>query len=116
MTVRGMRNQDLADPLEVDESTVSRWRNGYSTPRSDLIPKIAQLMGVEVLRLMATSGHLTSEVAAQLDVQLLPVPETSTNGHVRDQAEKKLRQIPGITNRTLRAMMETYDRLAAEEQ
>jgi len=43
-----LSQQELANAMEVDRTTVSCWERGVSMPRADQIPKIADLLGVTI--------------------------------------------------------------------
>ena len=44
----GLSQEALADALGVTRQAVSKWETGKSSPRSDKLPLLAQILGVEV--------------------------------------------------------------------
>lgn len=58
-----MKQSELAEQLGVNVTTVSRWENGQNAPNSEMIQKIATILGVEPERLLKTTSVLkTKEV------------------------------------------------------
>ena len=53
---RGMTQQDIAVALDIDQSTVSLWESGKTSPRAKLLPKLAQILGCTVDELLADDG------------------------------------------------------------
>lgn len=47
-----MKQSELAEQLGVNVTTVSRWENGQNAPNSEMIQKIATILGVEPERLL----------------------------------------------------------------
>lgn len=57
-TIRQSKNltqQQLADGLNVNRTTVAMWESGKSSPRADLIPEIASVLGCTISELFGTS-------------------------------------------------------------
>lgn len=48
---RKMTQEALASPLGVDKSAVAHWETGNNSPRTDLVPRIAEALGVTVAEL-----------------------------------------------------------------
>ena len=44
----GLRQEDVAEKLGLDQSAISMWETGASLPRTKLLPKIAILYGCTV--------------------------------------------------------------------
>lgn len=40
--------KNLAEKLEVDTSTVTKWETGAAMPRADKLPELAKILGCEV--------------------------------------------------------------------
>lgn len=40
--------KDLAEQLNVDASTVTKWETGAAMPRADKLPELAKILGCEV--------------------------------------------------------------------
>ena len=49
---KGYTQEQLAEKLGVDQSTISGWQNGIRTPRTKQLPLIAQALGVSVSTLL----------------------------------------------------------------
>lgn len=49
---RGITQQDIAVALDIDQSTVSLWESGKTSPRAKLLPKLAQILGCTVDELL----------------------------------------------------------------
>ena len=45
---KNMTQEELAFQLNVSRTTVTMWENGESLPRSNLLPKLAQILGCTV--------------------------------------------------------------------
>ena len=41
---RGFRQEDLAKELLVDRSTIAKWETGEAVPRTDRLPKLAEIL------------------------------------------------------------------------
>lgn len=50
----GMKQQELADILRVDRSTVSKWETGEAFPTGKMIPEVAAALKCEIKDLYAT--------------------------------------------------------------
>lgn len=50
---RGLSQQDLAQALGVDQSTVCLWETGKTKPRAKLLPKVARLLDCTIDELLA---------------------------------------------------------------
>jgi len=45
---RGLSQQDLAEVLGVDKTSISHWENGLSSPRGSRLPAVASALGVTI--------------------------------------------------------------------
>lgn len=45
---RGYTQQDFADKLGVRQETVSRWVNGVTRPRADMLKRMSQILHVSI--------------------------------------------------------------------
>ncbi|MGN6108811.1 MAG: helix-turn-helix domain-containing protein [Kofleriaceae bacterium] len=52
----GLSQRELADLCDVDETAVSHWENGVSSPRSKRLPVVAQALGVTIDDLYDSAG------------------------------------------------------------
>ncbi|WP_234016546.1 helix-turn-helix domain-containing protein [Staphylococcus simulans] len=58
MNKRDMSDSDLANLVDVNRTTVTRWRKGIRSPKLDKLPEIANVFGVEPLDLINDSNNL----------------------------------------------------------
>lgn len=49
---KGLKQEDIAQALDVSSQAVSKWENDQSCPDISLLPKLAKLLGVSVDRLL----------------------------------------------------------------
>jgi transcriptional regulator with XRE-family HTH domain len=52
----GLSQYELAEMLEVPQSNVAFWEQSEKPPRSDLLPKMAEVLGVGIGDLLNTNG------------------------------------------------------------
>lgn len=45
---KGLMQKDLAERLGLDRSTITKWETGETSPRSDMLPEIAKILGCEI--------------------------------------------------------------------
>ncbi|MBZ8174047.1 helix-turn-helix domain-containing protein [Staphylococcus delphini] len=57
MNKRDMSDSDLAALVDVNRTTVTRWRKGIRSPKLDKLPEIANVFGVEPLDLICESNN-----------------------------------------------------------
>ncbi|MCI2771276.1 helix-turn-helix transcriptional regulator [Staphylococcus lugdunensis] len=64
MNQKDMNDSDLADLVDVNRTTVTRWRKGIRSPKLDKLPEIANVFGVEPLDLIndSTINDTLSEI------------------------------------------------------
>ncbi len=53
----GLTQREVADKLNIDQSSVSWWETGKNNPRAALLPAIASLYGVTVDELLQTDNQ-----------------------------------------------------------
>ena len=51
-----LKQEDVADKLSTDRSTVAKWETGVAMPRADKLPAIAKLYGCSIEKLLATDS------------------------------------------------------------
>jgi transcriptional regulator with XRE-family HTH domain len=56
MRPAGLSQYELAEMLEVPQSNVAFWEQSEKPPRSDLLPKMADVLGVEIVDLLNTNS------------------------------------------------------------
>ena len=44
----GMKQQDLADALHIDRSTVSKWETGEAFPTGNKLPQVAEVLHCDI--------------------------------------------------------------------
>lgn len=108
MTERAISGGMIAKEVGVNDSAVSRWRNGKGSPGLDSIMKLAATLDVDPIRLAVTAGLMTDK---EVGVAQLPLPEPTKA--VR-KAKESIMKIPGITEEDrkilVRTLAERYDR------
>ena len=52
----GLSQYELAEMLDVPQSNVAFWEQSEKPPRSDLLPKMADVLGVEIAELLNLNG------------------------------------------------------------
>ena len=50
---RGLTQAKLAEALDVDTSTVTKWETGEAKPRADKLPLLAKILGCSIDELFA---------------------------------------------------------------
>lgn len=53
---RGITGREAARAVGVSDAAVSKWRHGTRIPRLDEVMKLADLLGVDSIRLAVTAG------------------------------------------------------------
>lgn len=95
----------VSEAVGVNDSAVSRWRNGSSAPSLDNISKLAELLDLEPLRLAVTAGQLSAQLAGALPYPT-PVP------YVRQQAVKEqLGQVRGLQPEERTRLIDLYNEM-----
>ncbi|PRH79423.1 hypothetical protein C6N75_10100 [Streptomyces solincola] len=72
MLTRGLTGVEIAEATGVDNSAVSKWRNGTLLPGEEACEKLAKFLDVDPLRLAVTAGLISEEIAR---VPPLPPPD-----------------------------------------
>jgi transcriptional regulator with XRE-family HTH domain len=104
-----IKGSDLARQIRVHESQISRWRSGHGVPSMKACMRLAQVLGIDPLRLAATAGHLDGEVGG---IKPLPVPEaTRQREHIREQ----IAMIKGLTEKSRSRLIEVYEEEIGKE-
>jgi transcriptional regulator with XRE-family HTH domain len=98
---RGIAGGEVARALGVNDSAISRWRNGKATPGLESVMKLAALLEVHPIALAVTAGLMDTEDVA---VEPLPLPEQKK---ALSQAEDQIMKIRGITDDDRKALLET---------
>ena len=67
---KGLKQEDLANELDVSPQAVSKWENDQTCPDISLLPRLAQLLGVSVDELLSGKKENLPQT-----VQILPPEE-----------------------------------------
>lgn len=99
---------EVARAIGVNDSAVSRWRNGKGSPGLDSVMKLAGFLEVHPIRLAVTAGLMNEK---EVNMEPLPLPKPTASLR---RAEESIMKIPGITDddrKTLIATLkERYER------
>ena len=66
----GLTQANLAEKLFVSEKTISKWENGKGLPETSLLPKLCEILGVNLNELLSGEKNVNDK-APQNDEQLL---------------------------------------------
>lgn len=101
LTERDIAGGEVARALDVNDSAISRWKNGKASPGLDSVMKLAEYLDVNPVALAVTAGLMDEN---KVGVSRLELPrETKMMGYVEDQIMK----IRGLDNETRKALIET---------
>lgn len=73
---RNLTQKQMAQLLGVTQQTISQYENGQSTPKSDMILKLADRLEVSVAYLLGNTGDLTQKEFPEDVIRLLQVYES----------------------------------------
>jgi transcriptional regulator with XRE-family HTH domain len=107
---RDIAGGEVARALGVNDSAISRWKNGKASPGLDSVMKLADFLEVDPVALAVTAGLMNPR---QVGVGKLELPaETRVMALVEDQIMK----IRGLDDETRKALINTArNRFAVEE-
>jgi transcriptional regulator with XRE-family HTH domain len=98
---RDIAGGEVARALGVNDSAISRWKNGKASPGLDSVMKLAEFLGVHPIALAVTAGLMDED---RVGTPRLELPkETRMMGYVEDQIMK----IRGLDDATRKALIET---------
>ncbi len=98
---REIAGGEVARALGVNDSAISRWKNGKASPGLDSVMRLANFLDVDPVALAVTAGLMDGE---QVGVERLQLPEeTKVLAHVEDQIMK----IKGLDDETRKALIGT---------
>lgn len=98
---RDIAGGEVARALEVNDSAISRWKNGKATPGLDSVMKLAEFLDVNPIALAVTVGLMEED---KVGVPRLELPkETRLLEYVEDQINK----IRGLDTETRNALIRT---------
>ena len=75
---KGMIQKQLADILNITDKAVSKWERDIARPDTQIIPKLAEILGVSVEELMnaksaPTTGHKGAGYLIDIILKAIPV-------------------------------------------
>ena len=102
-----MTQAELAEQIGVHEITLRRWELGERSPDADVIPKIAEVLGVSVTYLMGVEGALpeAQDVAPTKAKVIERTSRTAPGRLIYDQDGRHLDLPDTPENRELFAML-----------
>ncbi len=56
-----MKQADLAEAMGVDRSTIAKWESGISSPKSAVLPKLANVLGCNIEKLFELPVEQTAQ-------------------------------------------------------
>lgn len=110
MANEGLSGRSVAQQVDVNDSVVSRWRNGTAVPTMENLERLATVLNVDPLRLAVTAG-LVSEAMAGVAPYLMPEPTA-----LRRRVIEEISAIRGLTDGTRKALIKAFDERVAEER
>jgi transcriptional regulator with XRE-family HTH domain len=110
MANKGLSGRWIAQRVDVNDSVVSRWRNGTAIPTMANLARLADTLDVQPLRLAVTAGLVTEEMAG---VPPYEMPEPTA---LRRRVIEEISAIRGITEGTRKALIKAFDQYIAEEK
>lgn len=100
---RDIAGGEVARALGVNDSAISRWKNGKATPGLKSAMKLAEFLDVSPVALTVTAGLMDAE---QAGVERLPMPkDTKTRNLVVEQ----LKGLRGLTTTEKEALITAYE-------
>lgn len=107
---RGIAGGEVARAVGVNDSAISRWKNGKASPGLESVMKLAEFLEVNAVALTVTAGLMEEKLAG---VPPLPLPEdTRTRSLVTDQ----IMGIRGLTKNEKEALLDAYERLNSDKE
>src|SRR3954471_20828290 len=100
---KGIMGRTLAEAIGVHDSAVSRWRSGTGVPAMAQIEPMAELLGVDALRLSVTVGLVSETVAG---APKLPTPAPTAQ---RESVKRQLARLRGVTEEERSLLLQAYE-------
>jgi transcriptional regulator with XRE-family HTH domain len=98
---REIAGGEVAKALGVNDSAISRWKNGKASPGLDSVMSLAEYLSVDPIALAVTAGLMDER---KVGVQRLELPkETRMLGYIEEQIMK----IRGLDDETRKALIST---------
>jgi transcriptional regulator with XRE-family HTH domain len=98
---RDIAGGEVARALGVNDSAISRWRNGKATPGLESVMALAEFLDVNPIALAVTAGLMDER---QVGVPRLELPEQS---RALAMAEDQIMRIRGLDDETRKALINT---------
>lgn len=102
----GIQGKELAEGTGVDDSTVSRWRAGASTPNMKAIADMAKVLGLNWQRLAVTARVLPPEATPGVEPYPMPRPTAK-----RQSVKRQISRIKGLSPAGRDRLLEAYDEI-----
>ena len=72
VTVTGnVAQKDIAAATGIDQSSISRWQRGYSTPRAEAVVALARVYGRSPVEALVAAGYLSSSELGVVEMTTL---------------------------------------------
>jgi len=98
----GLSGHEVAVATNVHDSAVSRWRKGTSAPSLEALTKLADLLGLDPLRMAVTAGQVPAQMAGCLPYPP-PVPVAR-----HESVKRQIEGIQGLDKAERTRLMEVY--------
>jgi transcriptional regulator with XRE-family HTH domain len=98
---RDIAGGEVARALGVNDSAISRWRNGKATPGLESVMALAEFLDVNPIALAVTAGLMDER---QVGVSRLELPKQS---RALAMAEDQIMRIRGLDDETRKALINT---------
>ena len=73
VTVTGnVAQKEIADATGIDQSSISRWQRGTSTPRAEVVVALARAYGRPPIEALVAAGYLSSDEAGVEELTTVP--------------------------------------------
>lgn len=105
LSERGISGGEVARALNVNDSAVSRWKNGKILPSLEALMDLADFLDVSPLQLAVTAGRMKEK---QAGVPRLELPEDTKT---REMVKGQIMNIRGLTSRERQVLVEAYEQV-----
>lgn len=101
MAAAGLSQSELARRAGVNESPISRWLKGSNTPSIEQLRLIAPVLGVPLIDLVVSAGHLTADEVGMADHPQPPKPPVWSRDAILDMLRSELGAAPELRDLVL---------------
>lgn len=105
LSEREISGGEVARALGVNDSAVSRWRNGKILPSLEALMELADFLDVSPLRLAVTAGRIKEK---QAGVPRLELPEDTKK---RNLVRGQIMGIRGLTTEERQVLIDAYEQV-----